>query len=140
MRQQAWDEVKTALYDYPKTDWYLNQLRQNKLFPYVPNDLNKDFKGGGYSPDGIVNKVISIHDDILYRRLSFQRDTIQNELENSEKWLKDLITLMYLNPTKLKLKPASELVGKSWRTAKAGHEEFMENLARRLGILTIEEE
>lgn len=138
VRQQAWNEVKTALYDYPKTEYYLNQLRQNKLFPYVANDLNKDFKAGGYSPNGVVNKVISIHDDVLYRRLLFQHDTIENELENSETWLKDLITLMYINPNKLKLKPASELVGKSWRKAKEEHEQFMERLARRLGILTIE--
>lgn len=140
MRQQAWNECKTALYDYPKTEYYLNRIRTEKLFPYTSTDDNKGVGSTGFSSDGIVNKVISIHDDVLYRRLIFQRDVIENELNNSPSWVADMIRLMYLNREPIALKPASELVGKNWRTAKLYHEKFMVSLAQNLGIITFEED
>ncbi|MBK0347867.1 hypothetical protein JDW15_04310 [Aerococcaceae bacterium zg-ZJ1578] len=140
MRQQAWNECKTVLRDYPKTDYYLNRIRTEKLFPYTATDDNRGVAKSGYNADGIVNKVISIHDDVLYRRLIFQRDVVENELNNSPAWLADMIRLMYFNREPLALKPASELVGKNWRTAKQHHERFMVRLANNLGIITFEEE
>ena len=136
MRQEAWDEVKIALYDYPKLDYYINQLRQEKLFPYLPNDDNSWIRGEGTNSDMVSRQVISINDDIVYKRLCFQREQIRRSLEQSPEWLRDLIGLMYLRSTRLKLKPASELVGKDYRAAKKGHEQFMTELAQSLGIIT----
>lgn len=136
MRQQAWNEVKIALIDYPKCEWYINQIRQEKLYPYKPTDVNDDISSGSFSPDGISNRVISIQEDVTYNRLVFQRDTIKRKLDASPAWVSELVALMYFGEDELKLTPACQLLGINWRTGKKAYETFMEELAKDLGILT----
>lgn len=135
MRQQAWDEVKTVLTDYPKYEWYINQVRESVLYPWKPSDANADISSGSFSPDGVVNKVIKIEDNIILNRLMFQKNVVEKKLAETPEWLVELIDIMYFGNNHLKLRPASELVGVSYRTAKKYHEEFMIDLAGMLGII-----
>lgn len=136
MRQRAWDEVKIALMDYPKADWYVNQIRMSKLFPYNPIDDNAGISSGSFSPDGIVNKVISIQDDVTLNRIRYQQQVIERRLKCSPCWLQEIIELMYFQDTKLKLTPACEIAGVDFRAGKKAYEGFMTGLAGELGILT----
>lgn len=136
MRQRAWDEVKIALMDYPKADWYVQQIRMSKLFPYNPIDENADISSGSFSPDGIVNKVISIQDDVTLNRIRYQQQVIKRRLKCSPCWLQEIIELMYFQDTKLKLTPACEIAGVDFRAGKKAYEAFMSELAGDLGILT----
>ena len=133
MRQQAWDEVKTVLKDYPKYNWYIDQIRFSKLYPYKVTDENI---GGGKASsrgDGLERTVISIADDVTIKRLEFQRKAVEDALRVSPEWVEDLITLMFFEGERMSLTQAGELVGKSFRTAKKYYLEFMEEVADNLG-------
>lgn len=133
MRQQAWDEVKTVLKDYPKYDWYIDQIRFSKLYPYKTTDENI---GGGKSSsrgDGLERTVISIADDVTIKRLEFQRKAVDDALNSFSDWVGDLIALMFFKGERLSLTQAGELVGKSFRTTKKYYLEFMEEVADNLG-------
>lgn len=135
MRQQAWNEVKIALFDYPNYDAYINSVRQSKLYPYKQSDENI---GGGKSSGGkggLDNTVIALADDVLLRRLIFQRDTIKRRLDLSPEWVRDMISLMYFSSNRLPISKACDFVGRDRRTCKKYHEEFVSNLAGDLGIL-----
>lgn len=136
MRQQAWEEVKIVLNDYPRYDWYINQILNERLNPWRPSDENV---GGGKSSSSDNSKlervVVSIADDMTLRKLEFQRNMVKRKLDRSPEWLKELIAYMHFGTEKMALRPASELVGKSWRLAKKEYSNFMEELAGELGII-----
>lgn len=138
MRQSAWEEVKTALLDYRKYDWYIREYEQSILNPWVPSDANAGIrsKGGATGDNSMFNKVYRLGEDQALKKIKFYKATIENHLANSPDWLVDLITIMYFGKEQRKLRPASELVGVGYRKAKEGHNAFMEELARLLGIIT----
>lgn len=137
MRQQAWDECKQALRDYRQYDWYIKEMEQGILNPWTPQDLNADIKGSKAQGDSsMVNQIVRLSEDQALRRVRFYKTVIDNQLANSPEWLVALITEMYFGRDLVKLRPASELVGIGYRKAKEGHNEFMQDLARHLGILT----
>ena len=63
------------------------------------------------------------------------RSVVDKKLAETPDWLVELIDIMYFSNNHLKLRPASELVGVSYRTAKKYNEEFMIDLAGMLGII-----
>ena len=137
MRQSAWNECKQALRDYRRYEWYIRELEQGILNPWTPADLNQGITGSRKSADdSMVNTVVRLNEDQALRRVKFYQSTIENLLKESPEWVADLIDTMYLGREPVKLRPASELVGVGYRRAKEGHNQFMEDLARDLGILT----
>lgn len=137
MRQSAWNECKQALRDYRRYDWYIRELEQGILNPWTPADLNQGITGSRKSADdSMVNTIVRLNEDQALRRVKFYKSTIENLLKESPEWVADLIDTMYLGREPVKLRPASELKGIGYRRAKEGHNQFMEDLARDLGILT----
>ena len=137
MRQEAWDEVKIVLRDYPRYGFYINQIRNDKLYPYRVADENI---GGGKSSSsdngGLDRVVVSIADDTTLRKIEFQKQIVEHRLAKSPEWLQELISLMYFETRCIALRPASEIVGKSWQTCKKYYTLFMEDLAKDLGVIT----
>ena len=134
MRQQAWDEVKFVLADFPKYDLYINELRFSNLYPYKQTDTNIGGGKGSLRGDGLERTVVRIADNIQLNRLVFQQEVTRGLLNESPEWVQEMIGFMHFDNTKRSLSEASELVGKSWKTAKKYYVEFMEELADRLGI------
>lgn len=137
MRQSAWNECKQALRDYRRYEWYIRELEQGILNPWTPADLNQGITGSRKSADdSMVNTIVRLNEDQALRRVKFYKSTIENLFETNPDWLVELIKTMYCKNDLVKLRPASELVGVGYRRAKEGHNQFMEDLARDLGILT----
>lgn len=135
MRQQAWDEVKIALRDYPHYDRYINEIRQKHIYPYIPTDSNIGGSRGSRDISGLDGTVVSIADDMMLNRIIFQKKMINDRLSRSESWVRQLIALMYFGDSNVRLSTASELVGRDRRTGKKYHNEFMEGLAKDLGVI-----
>ena len=138
MRQEAWTQVKIILRDYPKTDYYIERIRHNILYPWRPTDENIGGSSSGLKKDQLENTVVCIADDHTIRRLEFNRHIVKMNLETQEPWFQELINLMYFTRN-LSLTPASEQVGVTYRTAKKYYERFMLQLAKDLGFVTMED-
>lgn len=138
MRQEAWTQVKIVLNDYPKTDYYIQRIRTDILYPYRTADENIGGGSSGRRPDVMENIAVSIADDHAIRRLEFNRDMVDMNLNTQADWFKELIDLMYFSRN-LSLTPASERVGVTYRTAKKYYERFMLQLAKDLGFVTFDD-
>lgn len=135
MRQEAWDEVKIALKDYPRYDFYINQVRMGLLHPYSRTDDNIGGSKGTRNTEGLDYKVISITEDVMLRKLEFQKDTITHRLSLEPQWVRDMIQMMYFNSNHLPLYKVADFVGRDPKTCKKYHTAFMEGLARDLGVV-----
>lgn len=135
MRKQAFDEVKIALMDYPKYDLYLESLRTSKMYPHIQSDENIGGSHGSLKLDRLENTVISIVDDLVYRKIRFQQAVIKERLERTPSWVCDLIGLIYFSTNPVSMRTASDLVGRDRKTCKKYHDDFMERLAGDLGVI-----
>lgn len=134
MRQEAWDELKLVLHDYPFYDHYLREMRYSKLYPYRRPDENIGGGKASMSPDGIERTVVTIADDMVMNKMQFQQRVVEETLDKSPEWVGELIEMMYFHKERKSMTEASQLVGRNWRTCKKAYVEFMERLAGNLGI------